>query len=368
MNLREYEGKKLFKQYGIPVPNSYLIEDNISRVPQVGDYVLKAQVYSGDRMKAGGILFAGGDKLYPTIDELFKKTISGEKVRQILVEEKINVASEYYVSLSYDTDSRGPVLALSNSGGTGISKAHKFPVDVTLSELPAFWVREKLLEADFSAKDFGLVKVIQDLYELFIKEYALLAEINPVFKIADPKVGDPPRAGGNKFIAGDAKVILDDEKINPSERRFVNMGGDIAILASGGGASMLNIDALLKYGGKPANYTEYSGNPKSEIVRELTKKVLNQPGIKGLWVVGVKANFTDIYETMRGFIEGLEAVHPKPKYPIVIRRDGPRQKEAAEMLKEFGRSRGYNLHIYGSEMAMEQSAKVMVELAYGKKI
>jgi len=363
MNLREYEGKKLFKEYGIAVPNSYLVEDSISRVPQVGDpersrgseYVLKAQVLSGDRMKAGGIIFAGGDKVYPAIDELFKKTINGEAVKRILVEEKINVAAEYYVSISYDTDSRGPILALSMKGGTGISKAHKFPIDITLGELPGFWIRESLLEADFSSNDFGLVKTIQNLYELFMKEHALLAEINPVFKTKD-----------GSFIAGDAKVIIDDEKVNPNERRFVNMGGDIAILASGGGASMLNIDALLKYGGKPANYTEYSGNPKSEVVRDLTKKVLEQSGIKGLWVVGGTANFTDIYETMRGFIGGLELVNPKPKYPIVIRRDGPRQKEAAEMLKDFAVKRGYDIHVYGSELPMEQSAKLIVKLAYDK--
>ncbi len=382
MNLREYEGKKLFKEYGIPIPNGYLVEDNISRVPSVGDpennrraltevtpreYVLKSQVLSGDRMKAGGIVFASGDKLYPAIDELFKKTVSGEKVTKILVEEKVNVSAEYYVSFSYDTDSRGPVLALSSAGGTGITKAHKFTVDITIGDLPAFWIREKLLGAGFAASDFGLVKIIQNLYELFIKEYALLAEINPVFKVVGQKAGDPPRAEGS-FVAGDAKIILDDEKVNPNERRFVNMGGDIAILASGGGASMLNVDALLKYGGRPANYTEYSGNPKSEIVRELTRKVLNQPGIKGLWVVGNKANFTDIYETMRGFIEGLEMVSPKPKYPIVIRRDGPRQKEAAEMLKDFARTKGYNIHVYGSELPMEQSAKILIDLINKNKI
>ncbi|MBI2065880.1 MAG: hypothetical protein HYT68_02330 [Candidatus Zambryskibacteria bacterium] len=190
---------------------------------------------------------------------------------------------------------------------------------------------EALSQAKFPSEDFNaLVKIIQKLWKLFISEYALIAEINPLFKVAD-----------GEFIAGDAKVILDDEKLNPGERRFIELGGDIAILASGGGASLLNIDALLRFGGKPANYTEYSGNPPAELVKDLTKRVLDRRGLKGCWVIGGTANFTDIYETMRGFAEGLKEIKPKPKYPIVIRRDGPRQEEAFLMLRELAQEQAY---------------------------
>ena len=142
------------------------------------------------------------------------------------------------------------------------------------------------------------------------------------------------------------------------------MQGDIAILASGGGASLLNIDTLVLNGGRPANYTEYSGNPPASVVKGITKKVLKKKGLKGCWVIGGTANFTDIYETMRGFIEGLAATHPKPRYPFVIRRDGPRQKEGFEMLSQIAKKRGYNFYLFDSRTPMSETARIITRLAY----
>lgn len=357
MKLREFEGKELFKKYGIPVPKSELFRLGEAKVIK-GPAVLKAQVLSGDRKKHGGILIADESKIESAVQSLFGKDIQGEKVDTILVEEKIDIANEFYASISYDTNVRGPVLALSNKGGSGIESADLYPLDIDLENIPAEYLEASLSKSGFRSEDIaGLAGIIQNLWKLFLSEYALLAEINPIFKTKD-----------NQFIAGDAKVIIDDEKIKPGEKRFVQMGGDIAVLASGGGASMLNIDYLLEYGGKPANYTEYSGNPKGEVVKALTKRVLEQPGLNGLWVIGNTANFTDIYETMTGFVEGLESLSEKPKYPIVIRRDGPRGKEAREMLEKFGREKGYDFHVYGSETPMYESAKLIAELAQKYKM
>lgn len=99
------------------------------------------------------------------------------------------------------------------------------------------------------------------------------------------------------------------------------------------------------------------------MVKKLTQEVLSQKHLKGCWVVGGTANFTDIYETMMGFVEGLRNVKPKPTYPIVIRRDGPRQKEAFEMLRHV-QQEGYNLHLFGPGTSMSDSAKEIVRLAY----
>jgi len=162
-------------------------------------------------------------------------------------------------------------------------------------------------------------------------------------------------------IAGDAKVVRDDALAEGAARPFVSLGGDIAIIASGGGASMLNIDILMSVGGKPANYVEYSGNPPASVVEELTLKVLGQPGLRGVWVVGATANFTDIYETMSGFVAGLRRVVPKPSYPIVIRRDGPRQTEAKAMLEQVAKEEGYDMHVYGPELSMSESAAELLK-------
>lgn len=354
MKLAEYQGKQLFRKYGIAVPQNVLLSKPTKKLGVNLPCVIKAQVHSGNRNSSGGIIMARTIKAAQKgIQKLLGNHINGERVKEVLVEEKIAAASEYYISFSYDTDSQGPVFSCSINGGSGIRKAKIFPIDIVLG-VQSFFIRDALKEARFTQKDFNaLTPVILNLWSLFIHEYALLAEINPLFKTKE-----------GTFIAGDAKLVIDDEKARPAQRRLLEMAGDIAILASGGGASLLNIDALIASGGKPANYTEYSGNPKGEVVKELTKRVLSRPGLKGCWVVGGTANFTDIYETMRGFIAGLEEVTPKPTYPIVIRRDGPRQKEAFAMLEEVGKKEGYQFYLFGSETPMAQTAKIMTKLAY----
>lgn len=355
MKLYEYQGKKLLKKYGIAVPKSILVHHKKEKISVALPLVVKSQTLSGDRLKAGGIHFVSSRQELDRGLQFLGRHINGEEVKSLLVEERIKVVKEYYMSFSYSTDTRTPVLVLSSNGGSGISRAHLVSVDLTIG-LPSFFIRQALNDAKFPQEDVaGVMGVVQNLWRLFINEYALLAEINPLFKNQE-----------GKFIAGDAKIILDDEKIKPQARRFLNMGGDIAVLASGGGASLINVDALLYYGGKPANYTEYSGNPPAEVVKDLTKRVLAQKNLRGCWVIGGTANFTDIFETMKGFVEGLREVKPKPTYPIVIRRDGPRQKEAFEMLRRIGKEEGYDFRLYNSQTPMSETAKIMVKLAYKK--
>lgn len=351
MKLYEYEGAELFVSVGINIAPHIVLEKSVKTIALKPPVVIKAQIHSGDRRKKGGIVFAITKvQAVKAVNKMLKSTVDSEPVKSVMVAQKLDIAKEYYVSLSYDTATRGPVLAVSTKGGSGISKAQIFPIDLTVG-LPGFLTRQHLSDAGFPSEDILRVAgVIEKLYQLFLSENLVLAEINPLVKT---KAGE--------FVAVDSKVIT------KTRRQVEYMGGDIAILASGGGASILNIDALLSAGGSPANYTEYSGNPKAEVVTELTKQVLSQHGIKGCWVVGGTANFTDIYETLRGFVEGLRQVKPKPTYPIVIRRDGPRQKEAVAMLKEVGEKEGYDFHVYGSETPMVKTAKIIVDLVKRKK-
>jgi len=115
----------------------------------------------------------------------------------------------------------------------------------------------------------------------------------------------------------------------------------------------------------------FDDDPPREAVAGLTKEVLSRPGLKACWVVGGIANFTDIFETMSGFVDGIRQTHPKPDYPFVIRRDGPRQKEqkeAAAMLKEFAKTEGFEFYTYDARTSMVETAKIVVELAYENKI
>ncbi len=353
MKLLEYQAKKLFKKYGISIPAYQLI---MAKNKGVGiqihfPLILKAQVPSSNRKKSGGIIEVKNKKKFNKASkELFKKTIDGYPVKKILAEEKIIGEKEIYLSFSYSTDSRGPVLSISRKGGTGINSADIFPVNITLG-ITDFYLREICAKSNIQLT-ISLKNTILKLWKLFWEEKMLLAEINPLFQLEDA------------CIAGDAKIILDDNVVNPSYRPHLYLGGDIGILASGGGASLTNLDALMAHGGKPANYVEYSGNPKAEIVEELTKKVLNQKGLKGCWVIGGTANFTDIQETMIGFTNGLRKIKPKPTYPIVIRRDGPKCEAAFEMLRQVGEKEGFNFYLYNSKTSMSESGKIMTKLAY----
>ena len=380
MLLYEFEGKNLFKSCGINIPASQLVgvSDKSDEIRVKAPLVLKAQTLSGKRAEAGGIVKVTENKdLGIKIKELFGREINGEKVERILVEEAVEIEKEYYLSFSYSTETRGPVLSF-GEGGTGAEEkgAKTFPVDILKGysgENVPFELRDTAIK----------------LWEVFTKYDCELAEINPL--VIDKN---------GKVWALDAKVILDDDadfrreekfpernlfgraptereiearKIDKGDHRgtagsvYWDLPGDIAVLAAGGGGSVVNMDALIALGGKPADYTEHSGNPPREKLKKLTKILLSKPGLKGLWIVGGTANFTDIYETLMGVVEGLREVTPKPEFPIVIRRGGPNDKKAFEELKVIGEKEGFDFHIFGRETPMTETAKTMVDLAYRKE-
>ncbi len=379
MLLYEFEGKELFKVYRVNVPQSLLLDSNNQKVTLSLPLILKAQILSGNRLKSGGIIKVDSELLLKDeLKKLFGKEINGAKVEKVLAEELVQIEREYYLSFSYDTSTRGPILTFTESGGTGIEErgAKSYPVDI--------------LEG-YQGEDVPqeLVETAKKLWQIFTKYDCELVEVNPL--VVDSQ---------GKVWALDAKVILDDDadfrreikfpernlfgraptkaeiearKIDEGDHRgtagsvYWELDGDIAVIAAGGGGSIVNMDALLAFGGKPANYTEHSGNPPREKLKRLTKIILSKPGLKGCWFVGGTANFTDIYETLIGFVEGLREISPKPTYPIVIRRGGPRDKQAFEVLKEIGEKEGFNFHIFGRETPMTSTAKIMVELAYKKE-
>ncbi|MDO8429068.1 MAG: ATP citrate lyase citrate-binding domain-containing protein [Candidatus Daviesbacteria bacterium] len=381
MILYEFEGKEILKQAGINVPDSQLIKSSKEKVNLNFPVVLKAQVLSGKRAAVGGIVVVEkAEDLEKSLVSMFSQTINQEKVEKVLVEEKIEFENEAYLSITYDTDFRSPVLSISESGGTGIEEklVNQYKIDPLTMRL----------KDDHS----NLIRLPQELIDklivLFFAQDCLLLEINPLVKTA-----------GSEWLALDAKLKLDDDasfrhqdwifpprlapgknptqneieakKIDEGDYRgtagsaYFDLEGDIAILSSGGGVSLTAMDALLESGGKPANFTEYSGNPPREKVIKLTKIVLSKPNLHGLWIVGtVAANFTDIYETLMGIIDGLREVEKELKtkfnFPIIIRRGGPREEEAFAALQQV---KDFNLILQGEEVSIQRSAKIMAEQA-----
>ncbi|MDO8599036.1 MAG: acetate--CoA ligase family protein, partial [bacterium] len=249
MDCLEHVGKALFARYGIAVPRGAVVSSLDAAHAVASPVVVKAQIHVGGRGRAGGVRVCGNEvDARIAVRELLGSTIAGFRVASVLVEEFVDAGAEYYVSFSYDTATRSPVLAVSAKGGMSVADATTTPIDVrygiTDTAIASCLERETIPAVHRAL----IAEAIRKLWRCFNEEQLLLAEVNPLFVTHD-----------GRCIAGEAKVVFDDDVVRPQERRFLSLGGDIAILASGGGASLLNIDALLGHGGRPANYTEYSG-------------------------------------------------------------------------------------------------------------
>lgn len=376
MILFEFEGKSLFSKYDINIPKSQLISSPSEKIDLSVPFFAKTQVLSGKRKNSGGIIEVKkeSDK-YSVLEKIIGSVIKNEKVESILLEEKVDFSKEYYLSITYDTKSRSPVITYSESGGTGIEERISYSFLINILTLEPTYPQNIQIPKK-------IIDFVPKLLKIFIDEDCTLVEINPLV------------LSNGKLIALDAKIRLDEtalakhkerilspraipghtptkneieaKKIDENDYKgtagsaYFDLPGDIAVLASGGGASLTAMDTLIASGGKPANYTEYSGNPSKEKVEKLTRIVLSKQNLHGLWVVGAIANFTDIYETLSGFLEALRKINPKPKYPIVIRRGGPNDKKAFEMLRKI---EDFDLHLYGEETSITESAKIMAKLA-----
>lgn len=394
MNLFEYEGKAILSKYHIPVPKGAIFCSAEEAALSVSSYpvMIKAQVASGGRGKAGAVKSASNSfELKETINSILGLKVGGKIVKKILVEEVLPIKKEYYLSAIYDTKSRAPAILFSPEGGMDIEETKSLVVavcDITDFYSSLDRISEKILPLVPEEQRFALKNMISALMNAFSESDARQIEINPLILTSD-----------RRFVAADAKVALDEDAtfrheewtfleernllgLPPTERekrareidsdplayrgtasKYLEMDGDIGVLFSGGGASITNMDTLIKEGGKPANYTEYSGNPSREKVAALARVVISKPGLKGLWICGGVANFTQIDETLGGIVDALREV--KPNYPIVVRRAGPGEEEGRRIMEEAAAELGITLKFFGAEMPMNDTAKILMNLVYG---
>jgi citryl-CoA synthetase large subunit len=369
MQLFEAEAKRVLADHGVPIPDR-----------DGEEYVVKAQVQTQNRKEHGGIEFAdsaaAADRL---ASEMRDRTIDGYPVEDVLVEATVEHDEEYYVSFTYDTDVRGPVALFSTDGGSGVEdrEVHERRLDGD----EAYQFRELLRDAGVDSEEVtALASTLRRLYRTFRAEDALMLEVNPLV------------SNGEEYVALDAMMRLDDDADYRRDREFpprsnfareqtaaeraaaaidendhrgvagkyVDLDGEIAMMLAGGGASLTNMDALVAAGGRPANYTEYGGNPPTEKVYELSKIVLDDPDLEGCWHVGGTANNTDVYRTMKGFCRALEEI--EPSYPIVVRRDGPNADEGFELLRETRDRLGLDMELYRNDTPMTKTASRLMEL------
>ncbi len=384
MNLYEFEGKRLFAKHGIRLPQGVVVRrgDDVRTKYQelaIKDVVVKAQVLSGKRGKNNGIFFcATVEEVVAACQRLFEAQIRGQYVAAVLIEEKLAIAEEHYVSITYDTNRKQPLLIYSREGGMDIE-------DVSGDDIQKQWLDIRTEKPTFAITGGPAPELLQSLWDCFLAEDTRVVEINPLVKTS-----------AGEWVAADAKIAIDEDAFfrheewaqleprtmmgrQPTEReiavkkidegeayyrgtagKYIEMEGDVAILFSGGGASIANMDALIQAGCSPANYTEYSGNPPREKISQLAKIVLSKPGLKGLWIAGGVANFTNVADTFQGIVDALDEL--KPTYPIVVRRAGPFEKEGMELMTECAKRNNLNMKLFGKETSMSETAKVLANL------
>ncbi|HZD43264.1 MAG TPA: succinate-CoA ligase subunit beta [Methanomicrobiales archaeon] len=342
MKLIEYEAKEILKNYGIPVPRGILIRspDEVpASLPLVGpSLVLKAQVEVAGRGKAGGILMADAENATSVAEDLFSRKIKGLPVNAVLMEERLPIEQEYYLSITIDRSTKEAVILFADSGGVEIeSVARERPealrrvsISPLLSDVPPFMIRDLIRDAPK-----GIGPVIRSLYRVFKGKDAILAEINPL--------ASTPQG----MIAADAKIIVDDnalsrqgiqlnrdltEREREAERHgfsYVELAGEIGVIGNGAGLTMATLDLIDFFGGRAANFLDVGGGADQERVMHAVRLVASDPSVRVI-LVNLLGGITRCDEVARGIIE---AGIPQK---VMVRLAGTNEEEGQALLAKHG--------------------------------
>ena len=381
MKLYEYEGKQLFRKYGIPVPPGMVassVEEAVTAAQNLGlPVVLKAQVLVGGRGKAGGIVKAETlDEVEAKASRLLGSEIRGVPVNKLLVEKAVNIEKELYLSITMDRVSARPIILASAMGGVDIeeiAREHpeaivKRPID-PLVGLKSYEPRIIAYKLGISKDHFStFARLLQGLYKLFVDYDAELAEINPL-AITD-----------QGLLALDSKVIVDDNSLyrhgelltgeTRAERgemteyeekaaelglAYVELDGNIGIIGNGAGLTMATMDMVSYYGGRPADFLDLGGAASHERVYKATKFLMEHPGVDVLFI-NIFGGITRCDEVAKGIVEAVKEVGLKK--PMVVKLVGTNEEIGWKILEEVG------IKVFKD---MEAAAQLAVKLASGKE-
>lgn len=341
MRLKEFEGKALFKDYGILVPKSVLVKSSKSLKKVKNDVVVKAQVLVGGRGKAGAIKKADPSTYQKVVRSLLGKKVKGYKVEEVLVEDAIPIDKEFYVGFTIDRVSKGVVCMVSEEGGVDIEEvAEKNPEKIVTFPLSSFSKKEAQQKLKRMKEKKGIIPVLSRLYSLMREYDASLVEINPLV------------LSHGRMIALDSKIILDDNALyrHPSfkkekgkeltfiERKafdaqlqYVELGGNVAVIGDGAGLVMATLDVLNYYGLKPANFLDVGGGASVEKMEKAVELALMKKGVKAFFI-NIFGGITRCDEIAQGLVNYKKKKNIK--IPLVVRMTGTNEEAAQRILKQ----------------------------------
>jgi len=363
MKLQEYQAADLFRQAGIPVAKGYLVTapEEIREVDS--PVVLKAQVRVGKRGKHGGILFADTrEEAMEKAGRLLDMQIQGLDVNEVLVAEKADVHSEYYVGMVLDRQTKRPVLIMTSEGGMDIEEVAaehpdriaKYPVDpvMGLRRHEAMYLAEKIgLQGDMMKQMAGIAVKLYNAFDAYDGE---LAEINPLVATPDGLLAidavfniDDNALYRQDFDKEKSPLVTEREK-KASEHglAYVDLDGEVAIIGCGAGLVMATLDAVAEYGGNPACFLDLGGGATAEDTKHALDIVQMKNSVAIIYL-NIFGGITQCDRIAEGIIEAA------PQKPTVIRMLGTNEEKGKEMLRQAG---------YEVVDDMTEGAKKAVEL------
>ena len=365
MNIHEYQGKELFKKFGVAVPRGVFcqsVEEAVRAAETLGGkvWVVKAQIHAGGRGQGGGV------KIAKSIDEVrqyasqilgmqlitYQNGPEGQKVRRLLIEEGADIRKEYYVSVLTDRRSQKVTMIASAEGGMNIEEvAHHSP-----EKILTYYIDPADGLTDTQAADLAVgigipdasveraVKVFKGMYNCYMQTDASLVEVNPLIL-----------EGTGDIKALDAKIIIDDNSLyrqpevmemrdfdeeDPNEiaaskfgLAYISLDGNIGCLVNGAGLAMATMDTIKLFGGEPANFLDVGGGATTEKVTEAFKIMIGNSNVEGI-LVNIFGGIMKCDTIANGVITAVRET--QLNVPLVVRMKGTNEELGKQLLRDSG--------------------------------
>ncbi len=353
MDLLEYQGKQFFASYGIPVSDG-AATDNVDEAVAIADrvgypVVVKAQVHTGGRGKAGGVKLANNAEEARThASNILGLDIKGHIVKTIWIEHASDIAEEYYASFTLDRSAKAYLGMLSAQGGIeieavaesnpeAIARIHVNPADGLTEEACRDWVARAKLNP---AATEGAVSILMKLYNAYVEGDADLVEINPLILMPngevhalDAKVSLDSNAlyEHPDYEQYDATQPRDEREVQAHEKglQYVGLDGAVGVIANGAGLAMSTVDVINQVGGQAANFLDIGGGASADVMTGALEVIIHDPNVRAIFI-NIFGGITRGEDVANGIVEALRRVQIDA--PIVIRLDGTNADEGRAIL------------------------------------
>jgi succinyl-CoA synthetase beta subunit len=364
MNLHEFQAKRLFADYGIPVPEGHLVTSvaearEVSRLPNEGSWVVKAQVHSGGRGKGGGVKIVPPTELENTVHSLLGTRLvtpqagpAGLSVDKVLVEHPSKIVQELYLGALVDR-SRGQVTFMASSmGGMDIEQVATENPDKILqvvvdpvAGLQPYQCRQIAFGLELSGGQIkDLTQIMLGLYKLFMEKDLTLVEINPLvitedgaLRALDAKINLDDNA---LFRHKDLEELRDPMQEDPTEHKaqqfdlnYVTLAGNIGCMVNGAGLAMATMDLIKLHGGEPANFLDVGGGTTAERVAEALKLIISDEKVEAI-LVNIFGGIVRCDLIAEGIIQAIREI--ELTVPVVVRLEGTNAQVGRDLLDTSG--------------------------------